>query len=201
MRQKNPELMEQIIKYVDHFYEANGRSPNIAEIASALKVNRSQVHRYLVFLEEKGLVEYSRDAIKTETMMKMARSNVTSIVGTIPCGPPDVRYPELVDEFVSLPVTIFGEGNLYILRAQGDSMIEAGIDDGDLVVVRAAETANVGDIIAALTIDQESTLKRLIEVEGKRALHPENPTMEDIDTPFQIQGVAIYVMKKIGSIL
>lgn len=200
MRQKNPELMDRIVTYADEFYMEKGRSPYITEISVALGVHKSQVARYLSHLDEKGVVEYRRGVLKTPMMMKIAPSTYTGIVGSIPCGEPDMRTSEDVDELVSLPVSIFGQGELYILRATGNSMIEAGIDDGDLVVVRKTEHAEIGDIVAAITDEDESTLKRLAISNGRRVLHPENKTMKDILKPFKIQGVAIYVMKKIGTI-
>ena len=80
-------------------------------------------------------------------------------------------------------------------------MINAGIDDGDLVVIRKTTTADIGDIVVAITKNRENTLKRLAIVDGKRVLHPENDQMQDICTQFSIQGVAIYVLKKVGKIL
>lgn len=201
MRTKNQALMDRIIQYTDDYYVKNGHSPNITEIADALKVNKSQIHRYLIYMEEQGTVEYSRGMIKTPMIMKIGPSNYTGIVGSIPCGQPDERVSEVVEEYVSLPVSLFGNGELYILRANGDSMIEAGIDHGDLVVVRKTDDANIGDIVAAVTPSGETTLKRLKVLDGRRVLHPENSSMSDILTPFRIQGVAIYVMKKVGCII
>lgn len=200
MRQKNQELMNQILAYIDKFFLAEGRSPYITEIAAALKVNKSQVHRYLIYLEEQGIVEYNHADIKTPTIKKVSPANYTGVVGSIPCGIPDERQEESIEELVSLPVSLFGNGELYILRADGDSMINAGIDDGDLVVVRKTSTADIGDIVVAITNNHENTLKRLAVVDSKRVLHPENDQMQDIYTPFSIQGVAIYVMKQVGKI-
>lgn len=200
MRQKNQELMNQIIAYVDEFFLAQGRSPYITEIAAALKVNKSQIHRYLIYLEEQGIVEYNHADIKTPIIKKVSPANYTGVVGSIPCGIPDERQEEDIEELVSLPVSLFGNGELYILRANGDSMINAGIDDGDLVVVRKTSTADIGDIVVAITNIHENTLKRLSVIEGQRVLHPENDQMEDIYTPFSIQGVAIYVLKQVGKI-
>ena len=80
------------------------------------------------------------------------------LLGSIPCGSAQTEE-ENIREYISLPVSLFGNGKFYILEASGDSMVDAGIDDGDLVVVRTDCTAEVGDIIVALTENNESTLK------------------------------------------
>ena len=201
MRPKNHELMNKIIEYIDDFFLSEGRSPYITEIAAALKVNKSQVHRYLIYLEEQGIVEYGHADIKTPIIKKVSPANYTGVVGSIPCGIPDEREEEYIEELVSLPVSLFGNGELYILRAKGDSMINAGIDHGDLVVVRKTTKADIGDIVVAITNTHENTLKRLAVVDGKTVLHPENDQMQDIYTSFSIQGVAIYVLKQVGKIL
>lgn len=119
------------------------------------------------------------------------------LVGSIACG--NLLYAEEhIEEYISLPVSLFGKGNFFILRANGDSMIEAGINDGDLILIRQANIANEGQIIVAL-VNDEATLKRYYpEPEHRRIrLHPENPTMDDniyVDH-LVIQGVAVKILK------
>ena len=99
--------------------------------------------------------------------------------------------------YVPLPVALFGQGDFYLLRASGKSMIEAGIDPGDLVVVRKQNTAEEGDIVVAL-VDNETTLKRFYRDKKHRCirLHPENSKMKDIYVQdCTIQGVAQNVIK------
>lgn len=118
------------------------------------------------------------------------------VLGQIACGIPKFAE-EYIEEYIKLPVSLFGEGNFFILRAYGDSMIEAGINDGDMVVIRRQDTASPGQIVVAL-IDDEATLKRYYPEQKKRRvrLHPENKTMEDIIVPdCVIQGVAVKVLK------
>ena len=96
-------------------------------------------------------------------------------------------------------VSLFGTGEFFILRANGESMIEAGIEDGDLVVIRKQEHANEGDIIVAL-VENETTLKRYyLDKKGQKVrLHPENKTMEDFFVrTCRIQGVAVNVVKSL----
>ena len=119
-----------------------------------------------------------------------------AIVGSVPYGSPEYEE-ENVEEYVSLPTAIFGKGDFFILRASGDSMIEAGIDDGDLVVIRKQVFADDGDIIVAL-VDNQNTLKRLYHdnKNKKIILHPENKRLKDIVVDeCAIQGVACHVIK------
>ena len=105
-----------------------------------------------------------------------------------------------MEEYVPLPISIFGNGDLYILRASGDSMIDAGISDGDLVIVRKTNEAKDGDIVVALTEETGTTLKRLFhDRESNRIiLHPENKTMEDMTfQTIAVQGVAVKIIKNV----
>lgn len=114
------------------------------------------------------------------------------------CGSPQYEE-ENIEEYVSLPTAIFGKGDFFILRASGQSMIEAGIDDGDLVVVKKQVEAKEGDIVVAL-VDNQNTLKRYFrDDENKKIiLHPENKKMKDIIVDkCCIQGVACHIIKEL----
>ena len=118
------------------------------------------------------------------------------VLGSVACGVPKLAI-ENIEEYIRLPVALFGNGNFYILRANGDSMIDAGINDGDLVVIRAQDYASPGQIVVAL-MEDEATLKRFYpEPEKHRIrLHPENEEMEDIYVEgCIIQGIAVKVLK------
>jgi len=120
-----------------------------------------------------------------------------ALVGAIPCGAPEVQEA-MVEEYIPLPVSIFGDGDFYILRASGDSMVDAGINNQDLIIIQKTETANIGDIVVALTDEHSNTLKRLEydEDRDRYYLHPENPSYDDIYVEhLQIQGVARHVIK------
>lgn len=104
-----------------------------------------------------------------------------ALVGSIPCGEPDERKKS-VEEYIPLPVSVFGNGDFYVLRASGDSMIDAEISSGDLVVIEKRRTTNIGDVVVALTDDRLNTLKRLCfdEEQDCYYLHPENAAYADI---------------------
>ena len=94
-----------------------------------------------------------------------------------------------------MPRSLFGSGKLFMLHASGNSMIEAGINDGDLIVLRKQDHADDGDIVVALT-NGNNTLKRLYHRNGKIVLHPENKTMKDIIVSnCEIQGVLVGCIK------
>lgn len=204
LRYKNPELMDRIKDFAEKFYMENYRSPSTSEIANATGMVRSAVHRYLIEMDEKGMIEYSHGEISTDKIDKIQRGRgdvfqTAPIVGTVKCGPPEMAE-EYVEAYVTLPEALFGKGEFFILRASGESMIEAGINDGDLVVIKQQETCYDGDIVVAL-VDGENTLKRFYHDWDRECfrLHPENRTMEDIYTrDCRIQGVAVKVLKDIS---
>lgn len=200
MRSKNPELMKRIKTYIEDFFDNNHRMPTIREIANEVKVANSCVHRYLVEMADKGIISYSKGRMSTDKIDKKDyRTNSTALVGSIPCGTPDEREA-LVEDYIELPISVFGTGNLYILHADGDSMVDAGIDDGDLVVIKEQDYANVGQIVVALDNNNGNTLKTLAFDNDKKCyyLHPENKDYDDIYVEgLFIQGVAQHVIKKL----
>lgn len=112
------------------------------------------------------------------------------------CGLPNIAE-ENIEEYASLPESMFGRGEFYILRARGESMIEAGIETGDLLVIRKQEHAENGQITVVL-IDDEAALKRFYMDDNRVRLHPENSEMEDIYVDnCIIQGIAVKVIKDI----
>ena len=118
------------------------------------------------------------------------------VLGSVSCGVPKLAI-ENIEEYIRLPVALFGRGDFFILRANGDSMIEAGIDDGDLVLIREQNYADPGQIVVAL-MDDEATLKRFYPEPKKRRfrLHPENSALKNIYVKeCIIQGIAVKVLK------
>ena len=202
MQHKDPQLMEKIRLYAMNYYREHNQMPSIRTIADGIGMNRGSVQKYLVEMQERGIIEYDGKIRHIHASKAPTESKETynaGIIGSIACGlPADVE--EYVEEYVPLPVSIFGRGELYILRASGDSMIDAGISDGDLVVVRRTTEANDGDIVVALTEETGTTLKRLLheKATGRVILHPENPDMQDMTfESIAVQGVAVKVIKNV----
>lgn len=204
MRYKDPALMERIRNEAERFYRAEGRSPSTGEIAAALSVGRTTVYNYLREMDRLGMIDYGGGEIATDATRK-CRAGLVSVplVGAIPCGTPEEER-ENVEEYVQLPAAVFGGEELFLLRAAGDSMADAGIADGDLVVLRRQQTARPGDIVAALTGQGENTLKRLAgrdETTGETVLRYENrekyPDREVRTARCAVQGVAKFVIKSL----
>lgn len=195
MRSKSPEIMTQIKDYVEEFYFENSSSPSIREIARGVGIGSTTVFRYLQEMSERGMVLYDGEAVTTEKIMKLKTASVSiPVVGSIACGIPNLAE-ENIEEYIQLPEAVFGRGRFYILRASGSSMIEVGINDGDLVVIREQCTAEDGNIVVAL-VGEEATLKRFYKEGDHIRLHPENRDMDDIIvSDCQIQGVAVKVIK------
>ncbi len=197
MRSKSPELMDKILKYAEEYYLDNGHSPATSSIANALDISKATAYRYLVEMNDRRMLEYDGQEIHTAVTRKLNNeNNRTAIVGSIPCGSPQYEE-ENIEEYISLPTAIFGKGDFYVLRASGNSMIEAGIDSGDLVVVRKQTYADDGDIVVAL-VENQNTLKRFYRDDERKKfiLHPENKKLKDIVVDeCYIQGVASHVIK------
>ncbi len=160
MRSKDPELMRKIREFVDRYYRENRTAPSAQTVGEAVGVSKQTAWRYLLELGERGQLEY-RGGVKSSPQMAKCTSGYCSVpvVGSIRCGDPETEE-EQVEEYVSLPESIFGKGRFYLVRALGDSMVDAGIEEGDLVLVELCQEAKVGDLVVALDPEGENTLKR-----------------------------------------
>ena len=204
MRYKDPKLMEDIKKFVDDYYAEKRTSPSIGKVATAFGCARSTIYRYLLEMAEKGMIFYDGESIQTPQVVdRMAPGVTTPIVGAIRCGSPDVEF-ESIEGYVILPEMIFGRGDFYILRATGDSMVDVGIEDKDLVVFEKVFSASVGDIVVALDENQQNTLKTyggIDSVSGQAILKYENqsryPNAEIRLQELVIQGVARKIIKSL----
>lgn len=161
MRSKNEDKLREIVEFVESYYEDYRDSPTTEEIAKSVGMSRSNAHRYLRELDTRGEIKYKgRDGIFTDKIEKMRGGNLNvELVGSIACGTPTFAE-ENVEEYFSLPEKLIGSGRFYLLRANGYSMVNAGIDSGDLVLIREQSVADPGDIVVALCDDYDVTLKR-----------------------------------------
>ncbi len=201
MRNKNSEYIAAIEGFIKSYKESKHASPTVREIESGTGISRATVGRYLDFMRKEGMLEYSGHrsiVMKSEEINTSPRIRVP-ILGAVSCGVPKLAE-ENIEEIVELPASLFGSGSFYMLRANGDSMTEAGIDNGDLVVIKQQDYASPGQIVVALTED-EATLKRFYPEPSKKRirLHPANSAMEDIYVDSCIiQGIAVKVLKNLG---
>ena len=199
MRNVSADTIIMIRRCVEDYFDDYTRSPSVREISTMTGISKSTVQRYIEIMERVGIITRTDDGIETPYISKTERNMVSvAKLGRIPCGPLDEKE-EYIEGYVKLPESFVGKGKFFILVASGDSMIEAGIDDGDMIIIKQQETARKGDIVVALAGGQ-STLKRYMPDPSikKIRLHPENSSMEDIIVDnCQVQGVAIKVIKSL----
>lgn len=202
MRSKSPELMKEICTFVSDYYRAKRSSPSVSAIANGVGIAKTTAYRYLVDMNEQGMISYDGHTIETPQIDKCVTGYFSApIVGSIHCGDPETEE-EHVEEYVSLPESIFGKGEFYILRASGDSMVDVGIEDKDLVVIKKQSDASVGDIVVALDEDNQNTLKTfegideesgcaILAYENKRKYRNKKIRVREL----VVQGVAKHVIK------
>lgn len=200
MRSLNRQTLKEVKNFIDSFYKAEYKYPTIRQIATGVDISVGSAHRYVKELSDTGVIRYvARNSMETDVTRKVNTDRIpTALVGTIACGTPTLAE-ENIEEYVDLPSSIFGTGEFFILRASGESMIEVGIDSGDLVVVKRQSYARAGEIVVAL-LETETTLKTYYPEPSKNRirLHPENSSMKDIIVKScEIQGVATHIIKKV----
>ncbi|MDD6265664.1 MAG: S24 family peptidase [Clostridia bacterium] len=204
-RIKNPELMNRIIDYVGEYYRNNRTSPSSGNIAKALGIAKTTAYNYLCAMNENGMISYNGSEIGKLSKIELSKTEYFScpLVGSVKCGDPEVEE-ENVEMYISLPRVIFGNGDFYILRASGDSMVDVGIDDGDLVLIKKQHHCEVGDIVVALDENNENTLKTYIGIDkksGMALLKYENKSVYGDKTipvkQLTIQGVAVNVISEL----
>ncbi len=182
------------LEFLKTFWREHGHAPTLAEIAAGIGIrSRGVVHRYLQALESAGEIEIL-DGRHRGIRLRDAGDAVASelpLLGKIAAGRPIEAIAG--QESIELPAYLTGNADCYALRVEGDSMIDIGIHDGDIVIVRPTSVARDGDIVVALIDGHEATLKRLRrEGEGRVMLIPENSTMSPMiydARRVQIQGV------------
>ena len=176
------ENQQKILDFIKAEIEDKGYPPSVREICAAVGLrSTSTVHAHLNHLEAQGLIR--RDPTKPRALEvldgSLARGRAVPLVGRVTAGQP-ILAVENIEDYLPLPQSMVGRDELFCLRVQGDSMIDIGILDGDIVVLRQQDTAENGDIVVAMTPDDEATLKRIFYEDGRVRLQPENRTMAPI---------------------
>ncbi len=183
-----------VLDYVNKYYDDFNCTPSVRDIAAGTGIPSATVQRYLVALKDAEVLEYNgRRSVKTERMAKEANINSLPVIGYVACGPGEEEQEEII-EYIRLPESMTGKGEFFALIAKGESMIDAGINPGDYVIVRKQNTANNGDIVVAL-YNGLNNLKKLVKEKQKVLLRSCNSDKESYpDIPvdnLQIQGVAV----------
>ena len=175
MQRPRGDNQQRILEYIRTTIQTKGYPPSVREIATAVGLkSTSTVHGHLQRLEKRGLLH--RDAMKPRAMEVVGDGNAKP--GNVTAGLP-ILAEESLDEFIILPESMLGDGEHFVLLVHGDSMIEAGILDGDHIIVRRQQEANNGDIVVAM-IDDSATIKRFYREHGHFRLQPENSAMAPI---------------------
>ncbi|MFJ7980170.1 transcriptional repressor LexA [Lysinibacillus xylanilyticus] len=178
---------EAILEFIKEEVRAKGYPPSVREIGEAVGLaSSSTVHGHLARLEQKGMIRRDPtkpraiEILEPEDSIQKQHVIHVPLVGKVTAGSP-ITAVENIDEYFPLP-DIYGtsEDQLFMLEIMGESMIEAGILDGDLVIVKQKSTADNGDIVVAMTEENEATVKRFFKEKSHFRLQPENATMEPI---------------------
>ena len=189
----------QVLEFIDAEVRRRGYPPSVREIGEAVGLSSSStVHAHLAALQDKGYLKRDRTKPRAMELVYEAESGNAierrpvrhiPLVGDVAAGT-GVLAAENIEESVPVPEDFTGAGQLFMLRVRGDSMVEAGILDGDYVVVRQQPEADPGEVVVAGIPGEEATVKTYLKRRGKIILRPENPTMDEMI--FDPEDVSIY---------
>ncbi len=200
-KRKHGETQNLILLYIREQVQTRGFPPSVREICESVGLkSTSTVHGHLKRLEKQGLLR--RDSMKPRAMAVLkggseqgkGRVRMVPLLGPVAAGSP-ILAEESISEMLPLPDFLLSDGNHFALLVRGDSMIGAGILDGDYLVVRQQNQANNGDIVVAM-IAGDATVKRFFKEKGRFRLQPENPAMQPIITEeVEILGKVVSVYR------
>lgn len=190
------ENQRKILEFIRSEIENRGYPPSVREICAAVGLkSTSTVHAHLNTLEKRGLIR--RDSSKTRALEltdnSMARGRSVPLVGKVTAGLP-ILAVQNIEEYITLPQDMARGENVFCLRVQGDSMIDIGILNGDIIVVRSQSSAVNGEVVVAM-VEDEATVKRIFYEKNRVRLQPENRAMAPIYAPdAQVLGkvIALY---------
>jgi repressor LexA len=185
---KISQRQQAILEFIKTEVKDKGYPPSVREIGEAVGLaSSSTVHGHLERLEKKGMIR--RDPTKPRAIEILGAGEGSSqfaisvarvpLIGKVTAGVP-ITATENIEDYFPLPAHYVGDYNVFMLSVVGDSMIEAGIHDGDYVIVRQQQTANNGDIVVAMTEEDEATVKRFYKEKDHIRLQPENSALEPI---------------------
>ena len=200
MKKFSDEKIKLLFNFIEDYAKRNdGKTPAIAVIMQHTGMPKTTAFRYMQELANRGMVSYKGKGTLTASDRAYTSGATIPVLGQIVCGSPN-EEEECVERYVSVPKE-WVQGECFLLRAYGDSMIDIGIAKGDLILVRKTSEATDGQVVVALT-EEGNTLKRLFWEDGRPRLHAENSsyTPEERDfypSDLTIQGVALKVIKDI----
>lgn len=195
---------KELLNFIKGQIRSRGLPPTVSEMAKALKVkSKNSIAKLLQALGEKGFVKRDGSARGLKVFDEFgnevaAGGMAVPILGTVPAGGPIV-VEEHIEDWVNLPDTLLrGRRDVFLLKVRGDSMIGAGILEKDLVIVKPTKDVRSGDIVVALLHD-EATVKRFIDINGRKYLKPENPKYQNIypQNEWTVQGKVVGVIRQL----
>lgn len=174
------EKLTRVMDYIRKFTEENGYTPSVREIAKECGIkSTATVHSYIEKLQSRGYLNKTDNKKRAVTIGKGSGVTVP-LLGVVTAGQPIFAY-ENYEDYFTFPIHEFKGEDLFMLRVQGTSMIDAGIMNGDKIIVRRQQTAVNGEIVVALIQEEETaTVKRFYQRDGKIILHPENEALQDL---------------------
>ena len=195
---------QEILTFVRRYTDAHGYPPSVREIGQALGLTSSStVHSHLSALEKKGYLRRdpskprALEILKDEREVTVKKVVPLPVVGQVTAGLP-ILAQQNIEDYFPLPLEFVRSDECFILKVRGDSMVGAGIFDGDMLVVRKQQTAKDRDIVVA-RMEDEATVKRFFREDGRIRLQPENPRMAPIITrDVAIEGVALAVIHRLS---
>ena len=206
MRNKDDRKMNSIIEFVDSYFDKYGESPSLRQISGVTGISLSTVHRYLVFMDDLGIISYTgRKQIHTNRMDKEQISHSMPVLGYVACGNGQEEEEEII-EYIRLPESMTGKGEFFALISKGESMIDAGIYPGDYIVVNTKQEPRLGDIVVAL-YEGKNTLKVLKKTTDGQQYFLESCNSDKKEYPdilvedLKIQGVAVSVIHRLKKVL
>lgn len=193
--QKLSKRQQMIFDFIKSEVEVKGYPPSVREIAKAVGLaSSSTVHGHLERIENKGYIRRDPTKPRAIEILDQSDNNIVKdaaryapVIGKVTAGSP-ITAIENIEEYTPVPSSIAHRGeNLFVLEIEGESMINVGILNGDRVIVKQQSTAENGDIVVAMTDEDEATVKRFFKEDDHFRLQPENDSME----PIRLQNVSI----------
>ena len=174
----NEEKLIKVMDYIRKFSEENGYTPSVREIGKECGIkSTATVHSYIEKLQTKGYLNKTENKKRAVTIGKGTGVTIP-LIGVVTAGQPVFAY-ENYEDYYTFPAGEFKGDELFMLRVQGTSMSDAGIMNGDKIIVRRQPTADNNDIVVAM-VDESATVKRFFKRDGKIVLHPENEALADM---------------------
>ena len=199
----------EVLEIIERYMQQRGYPPSVREIGEAVGLTSpSTVHAHLAALQKRGYLR--RDPTKpraievrwdpnSDAVVERRPVRHVPLIGDVAAGT-DVLAQENVEELLPLPVDFTGDGDLFMLRVRGDSMVDLGILDGDYVVYRAQTTADAGDIVVAGIPGDEATVKTFTAAGDRVVLQPANPRLRPMEfdaDDVRVFGRVVTVMRRV----